>query len=145
MLSLRIEKGYGSWSREYSPEYWPQEVGLDKLVKTDKPEFIGREAFLELADKPPRERLVMLEVEAKDADALGGEPIFTTSGTAAGRVTSGSYGHFVGKSLALAMIKVELLEAESSFDVAVLGQPHRAHLLSEPPFDPTGARLRGVA
>ena len=44
LLSLRVEKGYGSWSREYSPEYWPQEVGLDRLIKLDKPEFLGRDA-----------------------------------------------------------------------------------------------------
>ncbi|MCZ6487264.1 MAG: FAD-dependent oxidoreductase, partial [Gammaproteobacteria bacterium] len=36
LLSLRVEKGYGSWSREYSPENWPQEVGLDRLIKLDK-------------------------------------------------------------------------------------------------------------
>jgi len=34
--ALRIEKGYGSWGREFSPEYYPQEVGLERLVKTDK-------------------------------------------------------------------------------------------------------------
>ena len=44
LISLRVAKGYGSWSREYSPEYWPHEVGLDRLVKTDKGDFIGRRA-----------------------------------------------------------------------------------------------------
>jgi dimethylglycine dehydrogenase len=28
LMSLRVEKGYGSWGRDYSPEYWPQECGL---------------------------------------------------------------------------------------------------------------------
>lgn len=142
LLSLRIEKGYGSWSREYSPEYWPHEVGLDGLIKTEKPQFIGRDAYLELAKQAPREKLVMLEIEATNADALGGEPIFTKDGSPAGRITSGSYGHFVGKSLGMAMVKTDLLEANAQFDVAVLGQPHTAHLLKQPPFDPAGARLR---
>ena len=39
---MRIEKGYGSWSREYSPEWYPTESRMDFLVKTDKPEFHGR-------------------------------------------------------------------------------------------------------
>ncbi|MEM7751487.1 MAG: FAD-dependent oxidoreductase, partial [Pseudomonadota bacterium] len=143
LLSLRVEKGYGSWGREYSPEYWPQEVGLDKLIKVDKPEFAGRDAYLELADKAPREQLVMFEIEANGADAVGGEPVFTLAGKAAGRITSGTYGHSVGKSLGLAMVKTECLEADSEFDVAVLGQPHRAKLLKQPPFDPKGQRLRG--
>ena len=43
LMSLRVEKGYGSWSREYSPEYWPQEVGLERLCKMDK-EFLNKSA-----------------------------------------------------------------------------------------------------
>ena len=50
LLSLRIEKGYGSWGREYSPEYWPHEVGLERLVKTDKGAFHGRDAYLRLQE-----------------------------------------------------------------------------------------------
>ncbi|MEC8365751.1 MAG: dehydrogenase, partial [Pseudomonadota bacterium] len=41
--ALRIEKGYGSWGREYSPEYWPQEAGLHGLIKLDK-DFLNKEA-----------------------------------------------------------------------------------------------------
>ena len=43
--ALRIEKGYGSWGREYSPEYWPQEAGLHGLIKLDK-DFLNKEAYL---------------------------------------------------------------------------------------------------
>lgn len=144
LLSLRVEKGYGSWSREYSPEYWPQEVGLDRLVKEDKGEFLGREAWLKLKDQAPREKLAIFEVETPhNADAAGGEPIFTPDGKPAGRVSSGAYGHSVGKSLALGFVKSELAEPGSEFDIAILGLPHRAILLAEPPFDPKGERLRG--
>ena len=142
LLSLRIEKGYGSWGREYSPEYWPQEVGLDRLIKLDKPEFLGRDAYLAIKDETPRYRLVMLDVEATTADASGGEPIFLPDGTPVGQVTSGAYGHTVGKSLALGVIKNEHIEPGGAYDVAILGLPHRARLLDEPPFDPEGARLR---
>ena len=143
LLSLRVEKGYGSWGREYSPEYWPQEVGLDRLIKLDKSDFLGREAYLALKDKAPREKLVILEVEATTADAAGGEPIFATDGTPVGRVSSGAYGHTVEKSLALGFVKTDYAEPGAEFDVAVLGRPHRSKLLAEPPFDPKGARLRG--
>lgn len=141
--SLRIEKGYGSWGREYSPEYWPQEVGLDQLIKMDKPAFHGREAFEKLAKKPPRERLVILEiVDVDNADASGGEPVFLPDGTPVGRVSSGAYGYTVEKSLALCFIKAAHAVAGAEFDVAILGRPHRAKLLPEPPFDPKGLRLR---
>ena len=142
LLSLRIEKGYGSWSREYSPEYWPQEVGLERLIKLDKPEFLGREAYLAIKDKPPREKLVVAEVDTTNADASGGEPVFLTDGTPVGRVSSGAYGHSVGASLALCFVKAGHTNAGTQIDIAILGIPHRARILKHPPFDPKGIRLR---
>ncbi|WP_158964072.1 GcvT family protein [Chachezhania sediminis] len=143
LMSLRLEKGYGSWGREYSPEYWPQEVALEQLVKLDKP-FLNRDAAAATMEKPPRERMVMLalddaDVTASGADATGGEPIFL-NGAGVGRVSSGGYGYGVGKSLALAYLKG--VEAGAEVQVMVLGRPHRATVLAEPPFDPRGLRLR---
>jgi dimethylglycine dehydrogenase len=138
--SLRIEKGYGSWGREYSPEYWPQETGLDHLIKRDK-DFLNKADWLAVADNPPRERLVPIELlEAADADATGGEPIFTPDGRGVGRVTSGAFGYHVGKSLALGYVKD--VEAGADVEVMLLGRPCRARILPEPAFDPAGARLR---
>ena len=140
LMSLRIEKGYGSWSREYSPEYWPQEVGLSKLIKLDK-DFLNKEAYIKIKDKKPREMLRIIEVvDAKIADATGGEPIFSIDGAPIGRVTSGAYCAGVGKSLALVFIKSSIIDVE--MHVMILGKPHLAKLLDEPPFDPKGLKLR---
>lgn len=140
LMSLRVEKGYGSWGREYSPEYWPQEVGLDRLIKMDKGTFLNRSAYAALADTAPREHLVLIEVDAKDADATGGEPIFLLDGTPVGRVSSGAYGYTVEKSLALGYVKN--VSAGQEVSVAILGRPHKGVVLAEPPFDPKGERLR---
>ena len=143
LSSLRIEKGYGSWGREYSPEYWPQELGLAGLVKMDK-EFLHKEAYAALAESAPRETLCMLEMDAnQNADASGGEPIFLKDGTPVGKVSSGAYGYHVDKSLALGMIKHGAAGPGDEVEIFVLGQPHKARILSEPAFDPSGARLRG--
>ncbi|SFS52034.1 dimethylglycine dehydrogenase [Sulfitobacter marinus] len=144
LMSLRIEKGYGSWGREYSPEYWPQEVGLDRLCKLDK-EFLNKPALLEVLQRPARERLVLLALDAdatdaSNADATGGEPIFK-DGVGVGRVTSGAYGYAVGQSLALGFVKD--VKAGERVDVMVLGMPHGAVVLEHAPFDPQGERLRG--
>ena len=140
--SLRIEKGYGSWGREYSPEYWPQEVGLDRLIKLKKPDFLGRDAYVALKDKPPRERLVPLAIDADTADAAGGEPIFLPDGEPIGRVSSGAYSHTLGQSLALGFVRADLAVPDTQVDVAILGRPHRARVLAQAPFDPKGERLR---
>ncbi len=143
LMSLRIEKGYGSWSREYSPEYWPQEVGLDRLCRMDK-DFLNRAAVEKTLANPARERLVVMaldaaQTDASNADASGGEPVFK-DGVGIGRVTSGAYGYSVGKSLALGFVKNA--EPGETVEVMVLGRPHKAVILPEPPFDPSGARLR---
>ncbi len=140
--SLRIEKGYGSWGREYSPEYWPQEVALERLIKLDK-EFLNKDAYLAVRGNPSREVLSVFEVDAvHDADASGGEPIFTRDGRSVGRVTSGAYGYSVGKSLAIGYADPKVAKPGDELEVFILGRPHKAVLLAEPPFDPKGERLR---
>jgi dimethylglycine dehydrogenase len=140
--ALRIEKGYGSWGREYSPEYWPQEAGLHGLIKLDK-DFLNKEAYLRISNTPPRERLTMFEVDVTDeADANGGEPIFLADGTPVGRVTSGAYGYTVGKSLAIGYAREGVVAPGDRVDIYILGKPHMATVLAEPPFDAGGARLR---
>ena len=140
--ALRIEKGYGSWGREYSPEYWPQEAGLHGLIKLDK-NFLNKEAYLKISNTPPRESLTMFEVDVTDnADANGGEPIFLADGTPVGRVTSGSYGYTVGKSLAIGYAREGVVSAGDRVEIFILGKPHAATVLDKPPFDAGGERLR---
>jgi len=142
LMSLRLEKGYGSWGRDYSPEYWPQESGLDGLVKADKG-FLNKDKWLQVKDNSPREEMILLEIEAKTADASGSEPIFLPDGTPVGQVTSGAYGYGVGASVALAYVKAGTVAPGDKVHVAILGRPHDAVRLAEAPFDPKGARLRG--
>ena len=143
LMSLRIEKSYGSWGREYSPEVWPHECGLDMLCKVDK-EFLNKKNFLKNLENKPRERLVLIHLNEDDcnssnADATGGEPIFK-NGKGLGRITSGAYGYSVGMSLALGYVKD--VGPGDTVDVMVLGKPHRGKILGSPPFDAEGKILR---
>jgi dimethylglycine dehydrogenase len=143
--SMRIEKGYGSWSREYSPEWYPAESGLAALVKSDKPEFLGKAAYMKVKDLPPRQLLCSFRIETEPgnngADAWGGEAIFR-EGEYVGRITSGSYSFTFNTSVALGYVDAPAVEFGGSYDVAILGEPHKAILLAEPLFDPGGQRLR---
>ena len=142
LMSMRLEKGYGSWGRDYSPEYWPHESGLAGLIKADK-DFLNKSAWEAIAEAPARENLVLLEIDAVEADASGGEPVFALDGTPIGQVSSGAYGYFVEKSLGLAYLKAGTAQPGDTVHVAILGQPHSARVLERPPFDPDGVRLRG--
>ena len=143
LMALRVEKGYGSWGRDYSPEYWPHESGLAGLVRNDK-DFLNRAAWEAVKDRPPREVMRFLRIETDIADATGGEPVFLPDGTPAGQVSSGAYGYSVGASLAIAYLKAGLAGPGDVVEVMILGRPHAARVLSAPAFDPEGERLRGV-
>lgn len=140
LMSLRVEKGYGSWGRDYSPEYWPQECGLAGLIRMDK-DFLNKAAYAAIAAHPPREVLRTIAIDAITADATGNEPIFDMAGKPAGKVSSGAYGYHLRQSLALAYLRPDIAPG-AELSVMVLGRPHRASVLSGPAFDPEGRRLR---
>ena len=142
MMSLRLEKSFGSWLREYKPDYTPAETGLGRFVNFQKPGFIGMEAALKEREEPPARRLVTLVVDANDADVWADEPIWH-AGNVVGFVTSGGYAHFVEKSVALGFVPVDLIEEGAAFEVEILGDRRPATLVTEPLFDPTGERMRG--
>ena len=139
--SLRLEKGYGIWSTEFTQGYTPGMSGLDRFVAFDKGVFVGREAAQRERDAGAPQLLVLLEVDAGDADASGDEGVWL-KGRRVGLVTSGSYGHHVGKSLALAYVDRDIAEAKPELTVHVVGEERTARILHEPPYDPKGTRLR---
>ena len=51
LSSLRLEKGYGSFNKDFRPDYTPGETGLDRFIDFAKPDFVGRDAAL--AERPP--------------------------------------------------------------------------------------------
>jgi dimethylglycine dehydrogenase len=140
--SLRLEKGYGAWGREYSLDYRPGEAGLARFVRPEKGEFVGRAAAARDLAAPPGRRLSILEVAAGAVDPRGGEPVFH-DGRCTGRVTSGGYGHWVGKSIALTYLPADVAAAAAGFGVEILGERYPARRMTEPHYDPNGERLRG--
>ena len=115
--------------------------GLDRFVAFDKGDFIGREAALRERERGAARRLVLLEVDAADADAAKDDGIWL-DGRLVGVVTSGAYGHHVGMSLALAYVDRDVVAARPSLSVDVVGEPRPARILPEIPYDPVGLRLR---
>ena len=140
--SMRLEKGFGSWAREYRPIYGPEEAGLGRFVRLEKNDFIGRDAAAAERKAGGERRLALFSVDAKDADAFGDEPVWHR-GKVVGWVTSGGYGHTTGKSLALAYVPRALAAATDGFEIEIIGERRPARVLPAPPHDPKGERMRG--
>ncbi|MBI3710584.1 MAG: GcvT family protein, partial [Proteobacteria bacterium] len=140
--SLRLEKSFGNWAREFRPIYEPFEAGLGRFIDLEKGKFIGRSAALKEKKAKPKRRLVTLAIDDNGVDANGDEPVWH-DGKVVGWVTSGGYGHHVGKSIALGYVPAALARADGGFAVEILGERRPASLAARPLFDPTGARMRG--
>jgi dimethylglycine dehydrogenase len=142
LLSLRLEKSFGIWSAEFTQDRTPRMTAMDRWIAWDKGDFLGRKAALAESKGPPPERqLVTLEIDADDADATGYEPVWR-SGAMVGFITSGGYGHTVGRSLAMALVAPDVAEIGSELSVHVVGAERKARVIAPSPYDPMGKAMR---
>ena len=143
MMSLRLDKFFGSWLSEFSPDYTAAETGLDRFISFRKPvDFIGRTAAEAERDAGPSRKLCAFEVDADDADVTAYEPIWLDCAVV-GFCTSGGYSHHAQKSVGLGFVPVERAQEGLEVEIEILGSRRRARLITSPLFDPDGVRMRG--
>ena len=122
MMSLRLDKFFGSWMAEFSPDYTAAETGLDRFISFRKPtDFIGRAAAEADRAAGPVRRLCAFAVDALDADVQGYEPIWL-EGAVVGFCTSGGYSHDTQTSVALGFLPVERVAEGLAVEIEILGQ-----------------------
>ncbi len=142
MNSLRIEKAYRGWGSELTSEIDMIEASMERFIRFDKEDFIGKAASLSNKQRGPRMKLVYMEVDNTDSDCVGNEPVYH-GGNVVGVTTSGGYGHAAGKSLAFAYVDPALAANGAEFDVLVFAERRRARIIPESIWDAENARLRG--
>lgn len=142
MTAMAVEKSYRLIPRELSIEYNAFESGLDRFVKLEKGDFLGRDALVKAKEKGLDWNFVTMEVHGvTDADARGNEAIYS-DGVLVGRATHGAFGYRTGKSIALAMVKPDHSAIGNKLDIKILGKIHKATIVEESPFDPENKALR---
>ncbi len=143
MMSLRLDRHFGSWQREFSPDYTCAETGLDRFIAWKKNvDFIGRSVAEKERGDPPKRRLIAFEVDATDNDVWGYEPIWLDD-EVIGFCTSGGFSHWQQKSIAFGFVPREVVQPDLEVQIELLGERRAARHQVEPPFDPNGERLRG--
>ena len=144
LITMRLEKNFGTWFREYRPIYTPLEAGMERAMKFDH-EFIGRAAVEAEMKTGPARKLVMFTVDVdkdRPADVIGDEPVFH-GGKVVGWITSGGYAHYSGVSLAMGYIPADLAKpGTTGFEIEIIGKMRPASLQLEPVLDPSGSRMR---
>ncbi len=141
--AMRMEKGFLHWKADIITEFDPFETGLDRFIKMDKGDFIGREALSQKQETPSRTRLVSLEIDSTRAPAHGGASLMR-DGVVVGTVTSGEWGHRVGKNLAYAFVKHPYTDAGTTLDLDLCGTIVGAQVIAPSPYDPEHTLMRGA-
>ena len=139
--SLRLEKCYRSWKQDLTTEYSPLSAGLDRFVRLAKPDFPGRAALVREQESGTADRLVALLVDAGEADAPPAATVFKGS-ERVGIVTSGGYGHRIGRSIALAYVRRAQAAAGTGLTIEIYGDRRPAVVAAEPLYDPQNVRIR---
>lgn len=145
MDTARIEKGYRHFGHDITCEDHVIDAGLGFAVKTDKPDFIGRDAVLKRKETGPQNRLLQFKLTDSEPLLYHNEPILR-DGEVVGYLTSGAYGHHLGAAIGLGYVPSAGEKAAdvlaSTYEIDVMGTRVRAEASLKPMYDPKSERVK---
>ena len=140
--SLRLEKSYRTWKGDLSTDYTILEGGIERFVRWQKEEFVGKTAMEQEKQQGVKKGFVTMIVEAGDFDA----PYMSTiwdGDKVIGETTSGGWGHRINKSIALGVVKTEFTKPGTELEIEMYGQRYRATVEEDKPlWDAGNERIR---
>ncbi len=145
MDCARIEKGFRHFGHDITCEDHVLEAGLGFAVKTDKPEFIGRDAVLRKKETGLENRMVQFKLTDPEPLLYHNEPILR-DGDIVGYLSSGAYGHYIGAAMGMGYVPckdetvADLLA--STYEIDVAGTRVKAEVSLKPMYDPTSERVK---
>ena len=145
MDSLRIEKGFRHFGHDITCEDHVLEAGLGFAVKTNKPNFIGRDAVLRKKESGLDRRLLQFVLTDSEPLLYHNEPILR-DGKLIGHLTSGNYGHTIGAAIGLGYVpcKNETVAdiLASNYEIDVAGSKIKANVSINSIYDPKSERVK---
>ena len=145
MDSCRMEKGFRHFGHDITCEDHVLEAGLGFAVKTDKADFIGRDAVLRKREAGLSKRLVQFKLCDPAPLLYHAEPILR-EGQVMGYITSGSYGHHLGAAMGMGYVPCEDETAAellaSSYEIEIAGERFATEASLKPFYDPKSERVR---
>ena len=145
--SCRIEKAYRHWGQDITDEDNPVEAGLTFACRPDKsPPFIGRDALLRQLERGVTKRLVQFALDDPEPLLYHNEPILR-NGEIVGYVSSGNYGHSLGRAIGLGYVNhaggvdSDFIKA-GRYEIEIAGERFPAKASLRPLYDPAAERVK---
>ncbi len=145
MDSCRIEKGFRHFGHDITCEDHVVDAGLGFAVKTDKPDFIGREAVIARKESGPQNRMLQFKLTDPEPLLFHNEPIIR-DGEYVGYLSSGNYGHTLGGAMGLGYVPCAGEKAAevlaSTYEIDFMGTKVKAEASLKPMYDPKSERVK---
>ena len=144
--TLRLEKGYRAWGSDIGPDHTPVEAGLlwACKMKSGQP-FLGRQALEVQVAGGVKKRLATFVVDDPAVILLGRETIYR-DGVRVGWLSSGGFGHTLGKPIGMGYVRVPGVDAgylaSGVWELEVASERVPARATFEALYDPKGARVK---
>ncbi|MGH7105087.1 MAG: FAD-dependent oxidoreductase [Acetobacteraceae bacterium] len=135
--SLRLEMAEAEWKKEALSGMPAIACGLGALLDLEKPHFVGRHALARQAAESPGRCLAALRLDQGPAPPLAGSGIFRAD-RRVGHVTSGGFGHRIGRAVALGILCADSAAPGTTLEVEILGQRRPAEVGEAPLYRRAG-------
>jgi glycine cleavage system T protein len=143
--SCRIEKAFRHFGHDITDEDHVLEAGLGFAVRTQKPDFIGRDAVLRKREAGLDRRMLQFRLTDPEPMLFHNEAV-VRDGKIVSIVTSGNYGHALGGAIGMGYVPCPGEGAEdvlgSTYEIEVAGVRHAAEASLAPLYDPKSERVR---
>ena len=145
--TLRLEKGYRAWGSDIGPDHTPVEAGLAWAckMKSGLP-FLGRDAVAAQLAGGVKKRLAAFTVDDPAVILLGRETIYR-DGVRVGWLSSGGFGHTLGKPIGYGYVRDAagvtedwMMSGRYELEVASERVPCQIHAAAL--YDPSNARIK---
>ena len=145
MDCARIEKGFRHFGHDITAEDHVLEAGLGFAVKTDKDNFLGRDAVLAKKESGLEHRLVQFKLTDPEPLLYHNEPV-VRDGEIVGYLSSGGYGHHLGAALGMGYVPCDGESADqvlaSTYEIEIAGTRVKADASLAPMYDPKAERMK---
>ncbi len=145
MDSCRAEKAFRHFGHDITCEDHVLEAGLGFAVKTDKPDFIGRQAVLDKRETGLDKRFVQFLLQDPEPLLYHNEPLIR-DGEIVSYLSSGAYGHHLGGAIGMGYVpcKGESVAdvLASSYEIDVSGVRVKTTASLAPLYDPKAERVK---
>lgn len=129
--TLRFEVGLPLYGDELSADITPIEAGLGFFVKTDKQDFVGKEAIMKQKSEGVSKKLVGIALNDHDKAIPRHGYEVEHEGTVVGYVTTGYHTISTQKSVCVALIDTKYKELGTRLDVRIHRKLHEGTVVKK--------------